>query len=545
MSDITTQHPQRRPIVRLLHQLPTVLVLLALLAVGLWGHHTGWEAPKFSSLFGGPPPASEDWCVEHGVPESQCIACHPELAGESAADWCKEHGVPESKCTICHPEILATGVAADWCKEHGVPESCCTICHPEIARKGELPVDESAPIVALANDAAPPGPPRPGKDPATCQKHALKVQFASKEAVDKVGVQLDKVIERPMAEGVAVPAHVDYDRTHFAKVVSRVAGTARYLGKELGATVEAGEVLGLIDAVDMGRAKADLLQAFASHEAAVANEKRLELAVAGGFGKDTDRIHASAAAREAEVRLFNARQAVLNLGVPLPDGAPTPESVAGLGIPEAVLAALPPTGRSANLLPIRAPLGGVVVTRDVVTDESVDTARVLFEIADTRRMWIMMDVPQSLASRVALGARILFRPDHARGELVSGTVDWISTAVDDLTRTLKVRATVDNADGALRANTFGKAQIVIRPTAKAIAVPNAAVQWEGCCHVVFVRLADTVFQTRKVRIGASDAAYTEVLAGLLPGEIVVTTASHVLTSAILKSNLGAGCCDDK
>ena len=156
-----------------------------------------------------------------------------------------------------------------------------------------------------------------------------------------------------------------------------------------------------------------------------------------------------------------------------------------------------------------------------------------------------MDVPQPLSSRILLGARVLFRPDRGQGEPVPGHVDWISTAVDDVTRTLQARAIVDNPDGALRANTFGKAQIVIRPTAKVIAVPSAAVQWEGCCHVVFVRLADTVFQTRKVRIGASDAAYTEVLAGVLPGEVVVTVASHVLVAEILKSNLGAGCCDDK
>jgi len=196
-------------------------------------------------------------------------------------------------------------------------------------------------------------------------------------------------------------------------------------------------------------------------------------------------------------------------------------------------------------LPLRAPLAGIVVRRDLVYGDTVDTTRILFEIADPQRMWVLMDVPQSSSSRIALGARMLLRPDHARGEPVAGHVDWVSTAVDDVTRTLQVRAMVDNVDGVLRANTFGKAQIVIRPTTKVIAVPSAAVQWEGCCHVVFVRLADTVFQTRKVRIGTRDAAYTEVLVGLLPGEVVVTAASHVLLAEILKSNLGAGCCGDK
>jgi cobalt-zinc-cadmium efflux system membrane fusion protein len=111
-----------------------------------------------------------------------------------------------------------------------------------------------------------------------------------------------------------------------------------------------------------------------------------------------------------------------------------------------------------------------------------------------------------------------------------------------MTRTVQVRVDVPNPDGSLRAHSFGRAQIVLRTSPRAIAVPNEALQWEGCCHIVFVRLADEIFQTRKVRLGAKDQAYTEVLGGVLPGEVVVTAGSHVLKSEILKSKLGAGCC---
>jgi len=113
-----------------LSYLPTAVVFLGLGALGAWGHHTGWKVPKFSDLVGrSAPEQKEDWCEAHNVPDSRCIACHPELAGADAKDWCKEHGVPESRCTVCHPEILTKGVAGDWCREHGVPESGCTICN--------------------------------------------------------------------------------------------------------------------------------------------------------------------------------------------------------------------------------------------------------------------------------------------------------------------------------------------------------------------------------------------------------------------------------
>ena len=60
---------------------------------------------------------------------------------------------------------------------------------------------------------------------------------------------------------------------------------------------------------------------------------------------------------------------------------------------------------------------------------------------------------------------------------------------------------------------------------------------------MFVRASDTIFKTRKVRIGAKASGMTEIMAGLLPGEVVATTGSHVLTAGIQMSLLGAGCAD--
>jgi hypothetical protein len=53
------------------------------------------------------PGSYEDWCGEHGVPESQCTRCNPELipAFKATKDWCEEHGLPESQCTKCNPGI--------------------------------------------------------------------------------------------------------------------------------------------------------------------------------------------------------------------------------------------------------------------------------------------------------------------------------------------------------------------------------------------------------------------------------------------------------
>ncbi len=53
------------------------------------------------------PGSHEDWCVGHGVPESQCTRCNPSLipAFQATGDWCAEHGLPMSQCLQCNPDL--------------------------------------------------------------------------------------------------------------------------------------------------------------------------------------------------------------------------------------------------------------------------------------------------------------------------------------------------------------------------------------------------------------------------------------------------------
>jgi multidrug efflux pump subunit AcrA (membrane-fusion protein) len=115
------------------------------------------------------------------------------------------------------------------------------------------------------------------------------------------------------------------------------------------------------------------------------------------------------------------------------------------------------------------------------------------------------------------------------------------------TRTIRVRGELANEDGSLRNETFGAGEIVLREEPNAVLVPSTAIHWEGCCYIAFVRDKDwfqeasyKVFHTRSVRPGAVMGDYTEVIAGLLPGEVIVTKGSGILRAELLKGNLGAG-----
>jgi cobalt-zinc-cadmium efflux system membrane fusion protein len=506
----------------LVRALPTALVLVALAGLGWWGHHTGWTLPSLASLSGGDVKEKEDWCDEHGVPESQCVECNPAL--------------------------MPRGPDYGWCVAHGIHN--CPLEHPEVAQVGN-PRPVAATDVARARRALDLLP-RP-ENGSRCELYKRRIQFASEEAVEKAGIDVRAVGRAPLVESVSANGEVTYDQARVARLSARVPGSIWWAEKRVGEAVKRGEVLALVDAAEVGKAKADLVQAAIQHDLKRDFAGHARRAAERGAYPETELRAAESALREAEARLRAAEQALVNLG--LPAGADDFKGLAAddlrrrvqfLGLPESIIRGRDPQTTTANLLPVVAPLDGVVVAREGVVGEVVDTARVLFVVADVRRMWVTLSLREEDAWRVRLGQPVRFRPVGADEE-ESGTVEWISTAADEKTRTVKARAVLPNDAGRLRANTFGRGRVILRDEPEAVVVPSEAVHWEGDCFVVFVRdrnyLAEgapKVFHVRTVRVGVKGADSTEIIAGVLPGELVATRGSGALQAELLKDNTGEG-----
>jgi multidrug efflux pump subunit AcrA (membrane-fusion protein) len=505
----------------LLRTIPTVLVLAALAAIGYWGHHSGWKLPKFSELNGSTSQEDKDWCAEHGVPESICVACNASLMPKKQL-----HG---------------------WCKEHGVAE--CVFQHPQLAQLKETPILSKGEFDRVQRALA--VKERPKNDPA-CKLHLRRIQFASRAAADKAGIDIGLVDRETIVETVRANGEIVYDPTRVARLSARTTGSVWRVEKYVGDAVKEGELLALVDAAEVGQAKAAVLQMLAQFELATKNYNRLSQ-LGRGTIEGRKVLEAETALSQARVGVHRAEQTLVNLGLPadvdrlrqLPEHQRAAE-LQLLGVPEYIARTLDPKTTTANLLPVRATLDGLVVARDVVKGEVVSNTKRLFTIADASRMWLMLNVPVEDAKYVKKGQKIQFRADGTSHD-DSGAVTWISTEVDPLTRTVEVRAELLNADSHLRNEMFGVGRIVLREEQDAIVVPSEAVHWEGCCFVAFVRDKDyfkkdsyKVFHTRMVRPGVTKDGQTEIIAGLLPDEVVVTKGSGVLRAELLKGNLGAG-----
>ena len=192
---------------------------------------------------------------------------------------------------------------------------------------------------------------------------------------------------------------------------------------------------------------------------------------------------------------------------------------------------------------LRSPMAGRVVKRQAVVGELVEERNALYSVADLSTMWLLMDVYGRDLMLVRVGLPVIFTVDGLPGHSFEGHVAWVSDTVDDRTRTIKVRANLPNERGLLRANMFGLARIIVHDNDEVISVSSEAVQTDGCCQLVFVKQDETLFEPRKVTLGASANGYVEILAGLALGESVVTVGGFLMKTEILKANIGAGCCE--
>ncbi|HLJ12741.1 MAG TPA: efflux RND transporter periplasmic adaptor subunit [Planctomycetaceae bacterium] len=370
------------------------------------------------------------------------------------------------------------------------------------------------------------------------------VRFVSHDAVYRAGIRIESAQVGGLDEFIIANGEVNYDETRLAQLSSRTEGIAWRVDKSVGDPVHMGEVLAILDSSEVGKSKADLLEATVNFQLKHEMSQRLQKARSAVPGASVST--AEAEAKLARVRLFNAEQTLINLGLPLPGDWEDELSIEErakriqfLGLPDSIVDNFGVEVVTANLISLTAPFDGVVIRREIVTGEVVQIGHPQFVIADVSRMWLTLSVRKADAHRLALGQEVWFASKGLFGE-VHSRLSWIATEVDEKTRTVGVRAEVDNppietrdprheGQRLLRAHSFGTARIRVRDEGTAVVVPNGAVQTDGGRFVVFVPLADgRSFQPRLVAVGVRRDGLAEIVEGLGPGERVAVSGSYIL-----------------
>ncbi len=123
-----------------------------------------------------------------------------------------------------------------------------------------------------------------------------------------------------------------------------------------------------------------------------------------------------------------------------------------------------------------------------------------------------------------------------------GSLSYISDVMDEKTRTVKARVTIDNSSGLFKPGMFATVIMEALPDSqseKIIAVPAEAILMEGSTRYVFVQIGKDQFQRRDITVGRTIGRRVEVTEGLKEGDPVVLQGAFVLKSELKKKSLQA------
>ena len=445
------------------------------------------------------------WCAEHDRYEDRCWICQPQLE-DATRPYCDEHGLYEDECHLCNPSLhddaaaspTQTGsVPALFCNEHGVPEHECGICQPQLA--GALGIGNS-----------------------------LLVRMPSARSAELAGLTLEQPNRGDASASISLLGEVRYNGNRLAKLTPLAPGVITDIRVDVGDQVEEGQILAVINSVAVAQAKSAYLSKIAEVEARTTVFEREQKLVNENIAARRDFQDAQAALKLAELEVRRTHQQLINLGF-------TESEVADIAAEQS----------SSSDLYVRAPFAGSVVERTAVLGEAADSEGSLFEIADLSTMWIELAVPEEQAFRIERGGEIVASV-RALPELeIPGQITWISPRIDERTRMVRARATVQNDRGILRHGMFTEVSAMIGGTSNSLLVPGEAVHEIDGTSFVFVRQEPDLFAVRRVDVGPRRASGTiAILAGLTETESVVTGGSFTMKTEFLKSRLGAGCVDD-
>ncbi|MDP2306884.1 MAG: efflux RND transporter periplasmic adaptor subunit [Pseudomonadota bacterium] len=169
---------------------------------------------------------------------------------------------------------------------------------------------------------------------------------------------------------------------------------------------------------------------------------------------------------------------------------------------------------------VRAPFAGVVAERMVSPGDYVTPGKPVVTLVSVDPLRLELSVPERAAALITSGARVTFTVTEHPGRTFEATIDRVSPALRARTRDLMVEATVQNADGALRPNSFAVAKLSL-PNAPGVTIPLTALVEKGDVTRIYVA-KDNVAEERVVEVGSRLDAVAEIRVGVADGEVVIS-----------------------
>ncbi|MCA9194726.1 MAG: efflux RND transporter periplasmic adaptor subunit [Planctomycetales bacterium] len=304
----------------------------------------------------------------------------------------------------------------------------------------------------------------------------------------------------------------------------------------------------------MGDYRERLVAAYASYLKSEADALRLEGLVESG-AVSAKQMLAAEANRIADLATFQARieqieyemgtsvllssQAVKELETQV---AVSETNLRILGSEEEELQDIDPAkqGQSISHYPVRAPFDGSVLSKDVVLSEQVRPDVLMLSIADLSTVWVTADIYEEHVPilKALENSTLTIRNEAWPDRQFSATVFYAGEVMEELSRTISMRAIADNQDRLLKPGMFVTVELPEMTHEPVLQIPRAAVQEHDGRSFVFVYMDEGKFQRRDITVGDLNETSVVVTRGLQSGEVVASKGGFVLKSLLLSELMG-------
>ena len=377
------------------------------------------------------------------------------------------------------------------------------------------------------------------------EAHEDTIQLSAQALRDNA-IRVEPVRRHRLAQTATFPARVSFDTERMAHVGTPVSGRVAEIRVRVGDRVQAGSTLFIIDSPALGEAQSEYIQRQTQVRVTRSLQEVALMAV-----ERARRLHAEKAVSLGELqRREGEYQKALSDRQAVEASLTAAENKLRLwGMDDDGIRRLADSGRIDPHYAVRAPLVGQVVEREATLGEMVGPEReALLVLADTRRFWVLADVPEGQVHRVTIGSESWITLDARPESPIRGVVSFISPSVTPATRTVQVRVEVD-AEPALKAGIFTQVQLVLQAapgenSRLSLAVLAGSVQSVENRRSVFVEVPGQpgTFQTRRVETGPVVGGLAPILAGLKEGERVATGGVFVLKAHLEKALMEGKTC---
>ncbi|MGX9417475.1 efflux RND transporter periplasmic adaptor subunit [Vibrio sp. WJH972] len=206
------------------------------------------------------------------------------------------------------------------------------------------------------------------------------------------------------------------------------------------------------------------------------------------------------------------------------------ERLIALGLDKSQINQIVKKGRADQNVAIKAPDDGVIAQLNIREGSYISPAQTVISAGPLDEVWVDVEVFERQSHWINVGSNANMVLSALPGRNWEGNVDFIYPILDAKTRTLRVRLKFVNEDGALKPNMFASVTLQAESDESVLTIPRESVIRSGGMTRVVLSEGEGKYRSARIEVGREAGEFIEVLAGLVEGDSVVTSAQFMLDS---------------